>query len=480
MPILEELEPLEVFHYFEELSQIPRGTFNTKEVSDYCTKFAKDRNLEVIQDTMYNVIIKKAGTQGYEESDPIILQAHLDMVCEKADHSTHDFLKDPLDLYIEDGFVKARDTTLGADNGIAVAMTLALLDSSDIPHPPLEAVFTSDEEIGMGGAGFIDLSPLQGKSLLNLDSEEEGTITAGCAGGLSFRMNLSIGRKNVSGDALQVTIHGLKGGHSGMEIDQQRGNANKLAGRLLNRLNQNMEISLVDIQGGSKDNVITSLSKFTIVVQDSMKAEMIIENMLNIWKQEFATDEPNLNIDIEKSAHNEYSVMADADMNKVIFFMNNCQCGVYGFSRSLKGIVETSDNLGVVQSEENKVSFILLLRSSVSSKLEELKEAFISWTEYLGGTYELSGAYPAWMYKTDSQIRPVVAAVFEKVYGKEPEVTTVHAGLECGLLSGKKPELDCVSFGPTMHDVHSINERLDISSTWRVWNILKEIMKECK
>lgn len=480
MPILEELEPLEVFHYFEELSQIPRGTFNTKEVSDYCTKFAKDRNLEVIQDTMYNVIIKKPGTQGYEESDPIILQAHLDMVCEKADHSTHDFLKDPLDLYVEDGFVKARDTTLGADNGIAVAMTLALLDSSDIPHPPLEAVFTSDEEIGMGGAGFIDLSPLQGKALLNLDSEEEGTITAGCAGGLSFCMNLSIGRKKVSGDALQITIHGLKGGHSGMEIDQQRGNANKLAGRLLNRLNQNMEISLVDIQGGSKDNVITSLSKFTIVVQDSMKAEMIIENMRNIWKQELVTDEPNLDINIEKSVHNEYSVMSDSDMKKVIFFINNCQCGVYGFSRSLKGIVETSDNLGVVQTQENKVSFTLLLRSSISSKLEELKEAFISWTEYLGGTYELSGAYPAWMYKTDSQIRPLVAAVFEKVYGKEPEVTTVHAGLECGLLSGKKPELDCVSFGPTMYDVHSINERLDISSTWRVWNILKEIMKECK
>lgn len=480
MPILEAIEPIEVFHYFEELSQIPRGTFNTKAVSDYCVKFANERGLEVIQDEINNVIIKKPGTEGYEDSEPVIIQGHLDMVCEKSEHSDHDFTKDPLELYVEDGYVKARDTTLGADDGIAIAIAMAILDSTDIPHPPLEAVFTVDEEIGMGGASGIDLTPLKGKILLNLDSEDESTIIAGCAGGLSFRMNLPIGRKQVSGSCLEVTIHGLKGGHSGMEINQQRGNANKLAGRLLTRLDQNTDIALADIQGGSKDNVITSLCRFTVVVQDSVKAELIIENMLNIWKQEFGEDEPGLDVTINKIEHAEKTVMSDADMRKVIFFINNSQNGVNGFSRSLKGLVETSNNLGIIQTEESRVSFVLLIRSSVSSKLEELKEAFISWTEFLGGTYELSGAYPAWMYREDSKIRPIVAEVFEKVYGKVPEITTIHAGLECGLLSGKKPELDCVSFGPKMYDIHSISERLDIASTWRMWNITKEILKECK
>lgn len=480
MAVLEELEPQEVFHYFEEISQIPRGTFNSKAISDYCVKFAQDRGLEVIQDELNNVIIKKPGTEGYEESEPVIIQGHVDMVCEKTEVSDHDFMKDPLDLYVEDGFVKARDTTLGADDGIAVAIALALLDSDDIPHPPLEAVFTVDEEVGMGGAGGIDLTPLKGKMLINLDSEDEGTIIAGCAGGLSFCMNLPIGRKQVTGDCLEVTIRGLKGGHSGMEIDQQRGNANKLAGRLLNRLNQNMDISLADIQGGAKDNVIPSSCKFTIVVHDSVKAEMIIENMTNIWKQEFGEDEPELDVVVTKTENAEKSVMSDMDMKKVIFFINNCQNGVYGFSRSLKGLVETSDNLGIVGTEENKVTFVLLIRSSVSSRLEEVKEAFVSWAEFLGGTFELSGAYPAWMYKENSRIRPIVAEVFEKVYGKVPNISTIHAGLECGLLSGKKPELDCVSFGPRMYDIHSVNERLDIASTWRMWNIIKEVLKECK
>ncbi|WP_346911114.1 aminoacyl-histidine dipeptidase [Faecalicatena orotica] len=480
MAVLEELEPQEVFHYFEELSQIPRGTFNTKAVSDYCVKFANDRGLEVIQDELNNVIIKKPGTEGYEESEPVIVQGHLDMVCEKTEVSDHDFEKDPLDLYVEDGFVKARDTTLGADDGIAVAIALALLDSDTIPHPPLEAVFTVDEEVGMGGAGGIDLTPLKGKMLINLDSEDEGTIIAGCAGGLSFCMNLPVGRKQVTGDCLEVTIRGLKGGHSGMEIHHQRGNANKLAGRLLNRLNQNMDISLAEVQGGAKDNVIPSACTFTIVVHDSVKAEMIIENMENVWKQEFGEDEPELEVIVTKTENIEKSVMSDMDMKKVIFFINNCQNGVYGFSRSLKGLVETSDNLGVVTTEENKISFVFLIRSSVSSKMEEMKEAFISWAEFLGGTYELSGAYPAWMYKENSKIRPIVAEVFEKVYGKTPNISTIHAGLECGLLSGKKPELDCVSFGPRMYDIHSVNERLDIASTWRMWNIIKEVLKECK
>lgn len=480
MSILDGLKPQEVFHYFEELSQIPRGTFNTKAVSDYCVNFAKNKNLEVIQDNLYNVIIKKPGTPDYKNSEPVIIQGHLDMVCEKTENSDHDFSKDPLKIYVEDGFVKARDTTLGADDGIAVAMALALLESSDIPHPPLEILLTVDEEVGMGGAKEIDLSPLNGKMLLNLDSEDEDTIIAGCAGGVVFHMDLPVDRTQKTGTCLKITICGLKGGHSGAEIDQQRGNANKLAGRLLNRLEQNIKISLFNIQGGSKDNVIPSVCKFTILVQDSGEAETIIENMLHTWKEEFGTDEPDLDITIKNTGNTELSVMSDDHTHKAIFFLNNCPNGVDGFSRSLKGLVETSDNLGIVLSEESKVSFDFLIRSSVSSKLEEMKETFLSWAKFLGGTYGFSGEYPAWMYKKDSKIRPIVAEAFEAIYGKKPEITTIHAGLECGLLTGKKPDLDCVSFGPRMYDVHSVSERLDIASTERMWNILKEILKKCK
>lgn len=480
MSILEELEPVEVFHHFEELSKIPRGTFNTKAVSDYCVKFAQEKGLQVIQDEFNNVIIKKPGTAGYEESEPVIMQGHLDMVCEKTEHSEHDFEKDPLDLYIEDGFIKAKDTTLGADNGIAISIALAVLESEDIPHPPLEALFTVDEEVGMGGAKEIDLSPLNGRILLNLDSEDESTIIAGCAGGESFCMYLPVGKMQASGSRLEVNINGLKGGHSGIEIDQQRGNANKLAGRLLNRLNQNMEIRLVEINGGAKDNVIPSMCSFTILVQDVVKAEMIIENMQNAWKQEFGADEPGLNIGIIKTDHVEESVLSDTDMRKVIFFLNSSPNGVNGFSRSLKGVVETSDNLGVVRTEQNRIAFVVLVRSSVFSKLDEMREALVGWADFLGATYELTGAYPAWMYRNDSKIRPIVASVFEKVFGKKAEISTIHAGLECGLLSGKKPDLDCVSFGPNMYDVHSVNERLDIASTWRIWSVTKEILKECK
>ena len=480
MPVLENLEPKKVFHFFEEISQIPRGTFNTKAVSDYCVKFANDRGLFVVQDELNNIIIKKPGTAGYESSEPVIIQGHLDMVCEKTEYSNHDFMKDPLQLYVEDGYVKAKDTTLGADDGIAVAMALAILDSDDIPHPPVEVVFTIDEEVGMDGAIGIDLSPLEGKMLINLDSEDEDTVIAGCAGGLSFRMTLPIERTEVTADKVAITIRGLKGGHSGAEIDQQRGNANKLAGRLLNHLNLNTEIHLVDVQGGTKDNVITPVSNVVLMTSDSKKVVELTNAMLDAWKNEFGKEEPDLDVAITVTENETVSAMTDDVMKKVVFFMNNCRNGVYEFSRSLKGMVETSDNLGIIKTEESSIMFAALVRSSMASKLVEMKESFISFSNMLGATYEICSEYPAWMYKEESKIRPIVAAAFEKVYGRKTNISTIHAGLECGILSGKKPELDCVSFGPQMYDIHSFNERLNIESTQRIWNVVKEILKQCK
>ena len=480
MPVLNDIEPKNVFHYFEELSQIPRGTFNTKAVSDYCVKFAKDRDLEVIQDELNNVIIKKPGTAGYENSEPVIIQGHLDMVCEKTDDSDHDFMKDPLDLYIEDGFVKARNTTLGADDGIAIAMTLALLDSTDIPHPPIEALFTIDEEVGMGGAMGIDLTPLKGKLLLNLDSESEDTVTAGCAGGFSFQMHMPVTFHDEKGTRFDVTIKGLKGGHSGAEIDQQRANANKMAGRLLNRLNMNTNIHLASINGGTKDNVITPVCDLTILTDDAAKVEEMLNEMRDIWKAEYGKDEPGLEVLVTKTEDASVRVLDDKVMNKVIFFVNNSRYGVYEFSRSLKGLVETSDNLGIINTKEDEIFFAVLVRSASATKLVEMKESFISFADMLDIPYEITNEYPAWMYKEDSKIRPIVTAAFETVFHKPVTVSTIHAGLECGLLSGKRPELDCVSYGPDMFDVHSFNERLNIESTQRIWEVTKEILKNCK
>ena len=267
MAVLENLEPKKVFHFFEEVSEVPRGTFNIKGISDYCTKFAKDRNLEVVQDEVGNVVIKKPGTTGYENSAPVILQGHMDMVCEKRPDSNHDFTKDPLELQIVDGNIVAKDTTLGGDNGIALAMAMALLDSDDIPHPPLEVLFTIDEETGMGGAAAIDMSLFKGNMLINLDSEEEGIFTAGCAGGINYQNHIPVKKESVSGTEVTVRIHELLGGHSGFEITKQRGNANKMMGRLLDRISRDVDFVIETIAGGSKDNVIALSATAKIVVK---------------------------------------------------------------------------------------------------------------------------------------------------------------------------------------------------------------------
>lgn len=480
MSVLENIEPKEVFHFFEEISRIPRGSYNTKGVSDYCVSFAKERNLEVVQDEWNNVIIKKPGTKGYENSEPVIIQGHLDMVCEKTEESNHDFLTDPLELMVEDGYVTAKDTTLGADNGIAIAMALAVLDSDTLEHPPVEAVFTTDEEVNMGGAANIDLSGLKGTMLINLDSEEDDRLTAGCAGGFRFCCEIPVQKRTVTGKGLLIEICGLKGGHSGVEIDQQRGNANKLAGRLLYHLGEKQEVFLAQINGGGRENVISSRNQSTLVVSDTEKTIRAIQDLKEDWKKEFGADEPDLDIRVTELEKKEYSVFTEESMKKVVAFLVNCPNGVDEYSRSLEGLVETSDNLGVVESQEDRVRFVVLVRSGVSSKLEEFRERLECLADLVGGTRNTDNGYPAWTFKEISRIRPIAADAFEEVFGTRPMITTIHAGLECGLLSGKKPELDCISFGPNMKDVHSFHERLEIASAEKIWKVLKIILKRCK
>ena len=370
MAVLNELEPKEVFRFFEEISAIPRGSRDTKRISDYLVAFAKERDLKVIQDEVNNVIIFQPGTPGYEESEPVILQGHMDMVCEKTSDSTHDFKNDGLELYVEDGFLKAKDTTLGGDDGVAVAMALALMDSEDIPHPPIEAVFTVDEELGMEGAEAIDLSVLKGKKLINLDSEEEKTLTVGCAGGVRYQGLIPVEKETASGEVIKITIQGLLGGHSGEEIHRQRGNANKMMARLLYHIAGEKNYRLSEIYGGSKDNVIAMEAHASILVEPEDCEEILamIRDMESIWNAEFMGEEPGLTVKTETEKVENIVVFSKDTTQKVVGYLTACPNGLKEYSRKVAGATETSLNLGVVSMKENGVEAAFLIRSAVDSR----------------------------------------------------------------------------------------------------------------
>lgn len=482
MAVLENLEPKNVFHFFEELTKIPHGTFHTKQISDYCVAFAKERGLEVMQDDVNNVVIKKPATAGYEDSEPVIIQGHLDMVCVKTPESSHDFEKDALQLFVEDGYIGAKDTSLGGDDGIAIAMAMAVLDSSELEHPPIEAVFTVDEETGMGGAHAIDLSVLKGKMLINMDSEEEGVLTTGCAGGIEYETTIPVHKEERQGTLIHVRLHGLIGGHSGSEIHLQRGNAHKMMGRLLYRLAARTDLRLTEVYGGSVANVIAQECRAGILVprEDQDKCMELIKEMEQIWKDEFMGEEPGLCVDckIEEEAKTE---AFDCDSTKrVIGYLLICPNGMIEYSRKLKGLVETSLNVGAVRSEADAVKALFQIRSSVESRKQQLMEQLEQCSAAFGGQGEKMGEYPAWQYKEDSRLRPLMIDTYKDLFGKEPIVFTIHAGLECGLFLGKRPDLDCVSCGPNVPSVHSVNERLDIASTQRTWKYLTEILRRCR
>ena len=482
MAVLSELEPKEVFRYFEEISAIPRGSRDTKRISDYLVKFANDRNLKVIQDEVNNVIIFQPGTPGYEESDPVILQGHMDMVCEKTPDSDHDFEKDGLELYVEDGFLKAKDTTLGGDDGVALAMVLAVMDSSEIPHPPIEAVFTVDEELGMEGAEAIDLSVLKGKKLINLDSEEEKTLTVGCAGGVRYQALIPVKKENVSGTEIKIAIQGLQGGHSGEEIHKQGGNAIKMMGRLLYHIAGNKQYYLSEIYGGSKDNVIPSQAYASIVVakEDEALVRDMIDNMERIWNEEFMGTEPNLSVKADVEEKEDIVVFSKDATQNVVGFIASCPNGLQEYSRKIAGATETSLNLGVVTMKDDGVEAAFLIRSAVDSRKQQILEQVDALTKGFGGNGSISSDYQAWQYRPQSELRPVMVEAYKEVYKKEPEICIIHGGLECGIFLGKRPDLDCVSCGPDVLDIHSYNEHLDIASTQRSWEFLKLTLKNCK
>lgn len=482
MAVLENLEPKKVFQFFEEICQIPHGTFDIDRISDYCVEFAKERNLKYIQDEVKNVLIFKPGTQGYEDSEPVILQGHMDMVCEKTPGSDHDFKKDPLKLYVEDGYIKAKDTTLGADDGIALAMAMALLDSDDIPHPPIEAVFTVNEETGMGGAIGVDLSVLKGRKLINIDSATEGILTTGCAGGIRMTTEIPVTREEKSGTKITLTIKGLRGGHSGEEIHEQRGNAHKLMGRLLRRISEEIAFNLIDIQGGAKENVIAmeNVANILIGAADADKAVALAAEMKDVFENEFMGDEPGLTVTAEIVGEGSYKALDQASTERIVAYLIVNPYGVQGVSRKLEGLTESSINIGVVETKEDTVETAYLMRSSVESLKQYMRIQLEEYAKMIGAKTRVDSEYPAWQYDPDSELRKVMEDTYKDMYGEAPVVFAIHAGLECGMFLGKKPDLDCVSMGPNMFDIHSFNERLDIASTERVWNYLKAVLAVLK
>ena len=470
------LEPGAVFGYFEEICTIPHGSRNTKMISDYLVGFAKAHGLAYIQDEMNNVILFAPGTCGMEDHDPVILQGHIDMVCEKEAACPIDMAAEGLDVTHDGTCVYARGTTLGGDDGIAAAMALALLADNTIPHPPLEVVMTTEEEIGLLGADAIDLSQLKGRTMINLDSETEGVFTVSCAGGCTAYITLPVERRAVYGPCIRLTVDGLKGGHSGADIHLKRANADKVMGQFMSRIQEIMPLCLTSLSGGAKDNAIPRSSQATLVAM-GINLERINDIAAALQEEIRANfDEPDATVqafDVDALGGNSLSTESTA---KVISLLCSAPNGVQKWSADIEGLVQTSLNLGIAKLGD-RFSATFSVRSSVNAEKQEVLDQLKALADMLGGTYSQDGEYPAWEFRKESRLRDTMVRVYRELFGQEPKVEAIHAGLECGLFSQKLEGLDCVSIGPNIRDIHTTRERLEIASTERVWKFLLEVLK---
>ena len=479
--MLENLHPKPVFLFFEELTKIPRCSGDEKRVSDYLVAFAKERKLEVFQDEALNVIIKKPGTKGYEKSPAVIVQGHMDMVCEKSKGSRHDFSKDPLSLKIDGDFVHADGTTLGADNGIAVAYALAILDSTDIPHPPIELLVTTSEETGMNGAHALKADHLTGKTLLNVDAENEGVLFVSCAGGVDLVTEFDTRWEKAAHGALLIEVSGLKGGHSGMEIVKQRANAIKLLGRMLDASRDAGEFHLAAISGGTKSNAIARDAQATITAEAGVLTEIeaIVGSLSKELKLEFAVEDPDLEVTITP-AEKVTRQLDGPTSGKLIDFLLIAPHGVQSMSSDLAGLVQSSVNLGVLTQSGESIKLTISARSSIDSIGDYLTRRIEALARLVGAKSTRTGEYPAWQYEPDSKIRDLCVRVYKELSGEDAQVQAIHAGLECGLLRQKLPETDMISFGPNLYDVHTPQERLSISSVANTWAFLTSVLAKSK
>ncbi|MDO4169077.1 MAG: aminoacyl-histidine dipeptidase [Lachnospiraceae bacterium] len=482
MGVLSNLEPNNVFKFFEDICSIPHGSTNVKQISDYLVRFAKERNLKCRQDEKYNVIIWKDGSKGYENSPAVILQGHMDMVAVKVDGCDKDMAKEGLDLEINGDLISAKDTSLGGDNGIAVAYALAILDSDEIAHPPIEAIFTVDEEIGMLGADFIDVSDLKGRIFLNMDSEDEGIFTVSCAGGASAICSIPYGKVEMSTAQMKIRLDGFLGGHSGVEIDKGRLNANKALGRVLLALSNKIDIQLVTLSGGEKDNAIAKFSEAVVAVPEDLlpQAKDAVEQTFAKIQEEYKAVEPSLKLSTDTMETKSIICMAKTSTKAVIMALVTMPNGIQRMNPEMEGMVQTSLNLGIMKTEEEYVVLSFAVRSSSQTEKEYLIDKLCALTGIFGGTVQVVGNYPGWEYKADSKLRTVMVEAYKEQSGEEAVIEGIHAGLECGIFASKLPGLDAISFGPQMRDVHTTNEVLSISSTKRTWELLLKTLAKLK
>lgn len=482
MNVCTNLEPKKVFQFFEEICGIPHGSGNTKKISDYCVDFAKSRGLSYEQDANNNVIIKKPGSAGYEDSQPVIIQGHMDMVCEKESSREIDFTREGLSLYIDGDFLKAEGTTLGGDDGIALAYAFALLDSDTLAHPPLEVVLTVDEETGMLGAESIDVSRLKGRRLLNIDSDEEGVFLTSCAGGLRADCVLPVSYETVEGLEVSLRVHGLLGGHSGAEIHKERANGIVTLGRILQDLETQAGIRIMSAAGGLMDNAIPreAEAKLLIAPGQAGRLEELVQEWEETLQKEFQSSDPGISVSVSREGEGSVPVLEKASQERLLVFLRNMPFGVLNRSLEIPDLVETSLNPGIFQLTEAECQVTFSIRSSVTSRKYEVSNRLRTLTEFLGGTMTVYGDYPAWEYKADSKLRELMRECYRDLFKEEPKIQAIHAGLECGLLSGKLPDLDCISFGPNNFDIHTPKERLSISSTARVWDLIVEFLRRAK
>lgn len=481
--VLENIEPKEVLKYFEDISKIPRASKEEKQISDYLLNFAKTLNLEVVQDENLNIYMRKKATPGYENGKTVILQGHMDMVCEKNEGTVHDFKKDPLKLRVIDGKIYATDTTLGADNGIAVAYIMALMASKDIPHPEIEALITVDEETSMNGAKTFDPSFFRGKYLINIDSTYDSKLLVSCSGGLRASVTKKVNHEELQGDIVTIKVRGLKGGHSGIDINKERGNANKILGRILINIEKNYtNINIVYLSGGAKDNAIPREADCQIAVESSDVDNIIlaVKSVEEVIKKELECEE-EFNVIVSKNdkplRDNMITVKDSKDLIDLMYLMPN---GIKTQSMSIKDLVITSNNFGVIEYDGDTVIFKNAIRSSIdSAKYNVVREIDVLSRAFRAVTKE-SASYPGWEYDKNSEIREIAQRVYKKMFNDEMEVYAIHAGVECGLIKEKLPHLDMVSFGPIIQDNHTPGEWVSIDSTKKVWEFLKAILSDIK
>lgn len=480
--VLAGLEPQFVFKYFEAITRIPRESGNEGEITAFLENFGKSLGLETVRDAVNNIIIKKPATKGYEAAPTVILQGHVDMVCVKLDDLEFNFTKQPIPIVVDGDFIRTEGTTLGADNGIAVAMMMAVLSDKTLAHPPIVALFTTAEETGMDGVIGLEPGEVDGDILINLDSEEEGKLLTSCAGGAnSVTIYRGGWEENTFTGACTIDIVGLLGGHSGAEIHKNRANALKLLGRLITRLKNGFPFGVFEVYGGEKMNAIAKRARLGIVFPKESLTDLedIVREVEGTFKNEFSVSDPNIALQM-KAVEAPKQILMYEDVEALECLLRLTHFGVYSMSADVEGLVESSNNLGVLEQVGTQFTLTNAVRSSVASLKDAMIEEMTLLAEKIGATHMRAGDYPAWPFKQDSEIRPLMQAVYLDMFGTEVRVDAIHAGLECGFLKEKIGDIDMISMGPEMHDVHTPYERLSISSTARVYGYLCRVLSEIK